>query len=82
MLWQNPKHGKANFRKTLLQNGIDLYNGGVKVINYPLLGRYGSCTVKVEGEVSTANRRDKTQYSLPPHSPTTNMHLAVSVQRF
>ena len=33
-----------------MQNGIDLYNGGVNVINYHPLGRCGSCTVKVEGD--------------------------------
>jgi ferredoxin len=54
-----------NLRQVLLQNGIDLHNGGAKVINCRGLGTCGTCAVLVEGEVS-----------LPPHSPTKNLRLA------
>ncbi|BAZ51417.1 ferredoxin [Nostoc sp. NIES-4103] len=70
----------ANLRKILLQNGIDLYNGGAKVINCRGIGSCGTCAVQVEGEVSAANWRDKTRRSLPPHSPTRNLRLACQTQ--
>lgn len=49
---------KANLRKVLLHNGIDLYNGGASFINCRGIGSCGTCAVKVEGEVSAANWRD------------------------
>jgi ferredoxin len=71
---------KANLRTILLQNGIDLYNSGAKVINCRGIGSCGTCAVKVEGEVSAANWRDKVRRSLPPHSPTTDLRLACQTQ--
>ncbi|BAZ27775.1 putative hydrogenase component [Cylindrospermum sp. NIES-4074] len=56
-------HRQANLRKILLQNGVDLYNGGAKVINCRGIGSCGTCAVKVEGEVSAVNWRDKTRRS-------------------
>lgn len=69
------KHG-ANLRNILLQSGVDLYNGGAKVINCRGIGTCGTCAVLIEGEVTEANWRDKTRRSLPPHSPTSNLRLA------
>ncbi|WP_017318291.1 2Fe-2S iron-sulfur cluster-binding protein [Mastigocladopsis repens] len=66
----------ANLRQILLQNGVDLYNSGAKVINCRGIGSCGTCAVLVEGEVSTANWRDKARRSLPPHSPTKDLRLA------
>jgi ferredoxin len=71
---------QANLRKVLLDNGVDLYNGGSQVINCRGLGSCGTCAVKVEGEVSVANWRDQTRRSLPPHSPTTDLRLACQTQ--
>lgn len=45
----------SNLREILLQNSIELYNGGAKVINCRGIGSCGTCTVKVEGKVSAAN---------------------------
>ncbi|MBI1240314.1 2Fe-2S iron-sulfur cluster-binding protein [Umezakia ovalisporum] len=70
----------ANLRGVLLQNGIDLYNGGAKLINCRGIGSCGTCAVKVEGEVSAANWRDKARRSLPPHSPTTELRLACQTE--
>lgn len=64
---------KSNLRTILLQNGIDLYNDGAKVINCQDIGSCGTCAVKVEDEVSAANWRDRSRRSLPPHSPTTDL---------
>lgn len=66
----------ANLRQALLKAGIDLYNGGSKVINCRGIGSCGTCAVMVEGEVSQPNWRDTTRRSLPPHSPTSNLRLA------
>jgi len=63
----------GNLRKILLQNGIDLYNDGTKIINCLSIGSCGICTVKVESKVSTANWRDRARRSLPPHSPATDL---------
>ncbi|MBD0302972.1 MAG: 2Fe-2S iron-sulfur cluster binding domain-containing protein, partial [Tolypothrix sp. T3-bin4] len=49
---------RANLRKVLLHNGIDLYNGSALFINCRGIGSCGTCAVKVEGEVSAANWRD------------------------
>lgn len=66
----------ANLRQVLLKNGVDLYNGGSKIVNCHGIGSCGTCAVVVEGEVTEANWRDKTRRSLPPHSPTRNLRLA------
>ena len=48
-----------NLREVLLENGIDLYNGGSTVINCRGIGTCGTCAVEIEGEVSEATWRDK-----------------------
>ncbi len=70
----------TNLRQVLLENGVDLHNGGSKVINCRGIGSCGTCAVLVEGAVSEANWRDKTRRSLPPHSPTRNLRLACQTQ--
>lgn len=69
---------RANRQKILLQNGIDLYNSGAKVINCRLIG---SCSVQLqaEGKASKANWREG-QLSLPPHSPIKNLGFACQTQ--
>ena len=66
----------ANLRQVLLENGIDLYNGQAKLINCRGIGSCGTCAVAVEGEVSTANWKDKARRSLPPHNIEKNRRLA------
>jgi ferredoxin len=65
-----------NLRKVLLDNGIELYNGKSKIINCRGIGSCGTCAVHLEGEVSTANWRDRTRRSLPPHDFSRNLRLA------
>jgi ferredoxin len=66
----------ANLRKTLLDNGVDLYNGQAKTINCHGVGTCGTCAVAVEGEVSEPNWRDRTRRSLPPHDAKRDLRLA------
>ncbi len=40
---------EANLRNILQQNGIDLYNGGARVIDCHFIGSRANCAVKVEG---------------------------------
>ncbi|AKG22912.1 2Fe-2S iron-sulfur cluster-binding protein [Calothrix sp. 336/3] len=70
----------VNLRKILLQNGIDLYNSGAKVINCRGIGSCGTCAVQIAGEVSQVNWRDQARRSLPPHSPTKDLRLACQTQ--
>jgi hypothetical protein len=46
------------------------------IINYSGIGTYGTCAVKVEGEVSAMNLCKQNWRSLPPHSPTIGLGLA------
>ncbi|WP_414529401.1 2Fe-2S iron-sulfur cluster-binding protein [Nodularia chucula] len=70
----------AKLGRILQENGIDLYNGGAKLINCRGIGSCGTCAVKIEGEVSAPNWRDKARCSLPPHSPTAELRLACQTQ--
>jgi len=70
----------SNLRKILLDNGINLYNGKAKIINCTGISTCGTCAVKVEGEVSEPNWKEKARLSLPPHSPTANRRLACQTQ--
>lgn len=66
----------ANLRRVLLNHDIPLYNGQAKIINCRGIGSCGTCAVAIDGEVSTANWKDKARRSLPPHSPTRDLRLA------
>lgn len=72
---------KANLRKVLLHNGIDLYNGGASFINCRGIGSCGTCAVKVEPEVSAANWRSECEaIALPYHSPISNLRKKSQTQ--
>lgn len=66
----------ANLRRVLLDRNISLYNGNATVINCRGIGSCGTCAVRVEGEVSSANWRDRGRRSLPPHNPERDLRLA------
>ncbi|WP_017303437.1 2Fe-2S iron-sulfur cluster-binding protein [Spirulina subsalsa] len=70
----------ANLRKVLLNNGVDLYNEGAKVINCLGFGSCGTCAVEVQGEVSEPKGKEKFRLSLPPHSSKSNLRLACQTQ--
>jgi ferredoxin len=71
---------KTNLRSCLLRNGVDLYNGGAKVINCRGIGSCGTCAVHVEGDTNPPNWKDKARRSLPPHSPNRELRLACQTQ--
>lgn len=66
----------ANLRSVLLEAGIALYNGKAAWINCRGIGSCGTCAVRVEGEVSEANWRDRGRRSLPPHDRDRDLRLA------
>ncbi|MGD1950599.1 MAG: 2Fe-2S iron-sulfur cluster-binding protein [Leptolyngbyaceae cyanobacterium] len=66
----------ANLRRALLDNDVDLYNGNAKLINCRGIGSCGTCAVLIEGEVSTANWKDRGRRSLPPHKSERPLRLA------
>ncbi|MEM1241514.1 MAG: 2Fe-2S iron-sulfur cluster-binding protein [Cyanobacteria bacterium P01_H01_bin.26] len=66
----------ANLRRVLLDHGIDLYNGNASLINCRGIGSCGTCAVAIEGNVSTANWKDRGRRSLPPHTPQRPLRLA------
>ncbi|NJL44715.1 MAG: (2Fe-2S)-binding protein [Leptolyngbyaceae cyanobacterium SM2_3_12] len=70
----------ANLRQVLLAHGVDLYNGQAHIINCRGIGTCGTCAVKVEGEVSPVNWKDRTRRSLPPHNPERDLRLACQTQ--
>ncbi|MGC9505288.1 2Fe-2S iron-sulfur cluster-binding protein [Baaleninema sp.] len=70
----------ANLRRVLLEQGIDLYNGKASVINCRGIGTCGTCAVRVEGEVSESNWRDRTRRSLPPHDASRDLRLSCQTQ--
>lgn len=70
----------ANLRKALLANDIDVYNGTASTFNCHGLGTCGTCTVRVEGEVSPMEQREKIRLSLPPHSPESGLRLSCQTQ--
>ena len=66
----------ANLRKILLDHNIALHNGKSRIINCRGIGSCGTCAVKIKGEISPPNWKDKTRRSLPPHSITNDLRLA------
>lgn len=69
-----------NLRRVLLKQGINVYNGKAALINCRGIGSCGTCAVRIEGEVSEANWRDRTRRSLPPHNSSRNLRLACQTQ--
>ena len=72
----------ANLRRVLLKHKINLHNGKSRIINCRGIGSCGTCAVKIVGEVSPPNWKDKSRRSLPPHSPDKNRRLACQTRVF
>ena len=70
----------ANLRRVLLEHDVDLYNGNARWINCRGIGSCGTCAVLIEGEVSSANWKDRGRRSLPPHSESRPLRLACQTQ--
>ncbi|MEL6223708.1 MAG: 2Fe-2S iron-sulfur cluster-binding protein [Cyanobacteria bacterium J06626_14] len=66
----------SNLRRVLLDNGINVHNGNATMINCRGIGSCGTCAVKIDGDVSPPNWRDRTRRSLPPHNPDGDLRLA------
>ncbi len=66
----------ANLRSVLLKNGVPVHNPGATIINCRGIGSCGTCAVRIEGDVSAVNWRDRARRSLPPHTPGQDLRLA------
>ncbi len=65
-----------NLRSVLLRHDLPLYNGAAKAIHCRGLGTCGTCSVKVEGEVSPITKVEKWRLNFPPHTAESNLRLA------
>ena len=54
----------------------EIYNGQSRWINCRGIGTCGTCALKIEGEVSEANWKDRARRALPPHSLDKDRRLA------
>jgi ferredoxin len=67
---------EANLREALLEQDVDLYSAGAKVLNCHGHGVCGTCLVQVEGAVSERNKLETTRMSIPPHSAHKDRRLS------
>jgi len=70
----------ANLRESLLNQNIDLYNSGAKILNCHGHGTCGTCLVKVEGKVSEPTSIEKIRMAIPPHSGHKDRRLSCQVE--
>ncbi len=70
----------ANLRESLLNQNIDLYNSGAKVLNCHGHGTCGTCLVKVEGKVSERTLIETIRMAVQPHSNCKDLRLSCQVK--
>ena len=70
----------ANLRMVLIRARLPLYNSAAKALNCRGRGTCGTCTVRVEGEVSLPTDDEKQRLSFPPHSLESGLRLACQTQ--
>jgi ferredoxin len=70
----------ANLRESLLDQNIELYNSGAKILNCHGHGTCGTCLVGVEGDVSEPTQMEKIRMALPPNSSHPERRLSCQVK--
>lgn len=78
--WHYKGERGANLRQILLQNGVDLYNNGAKVVDCRRIDSCAPYAVLVEGEVSIAKSAQKARQSVPPYSSASKDAFRLSNQ--
>ena len=71
---------RENLRQLCLKNGIEIHSGQSRWINCRGIGTCGTCALKIEGEVSEANWKDRARRALPPHSLDKDRRLACQTE--
>ena len=56
------------------------HNGNAKMINCKGFGSCGTCSVKIQGNVSKMSQKEKIRLSFPPHSLDSGARLACQVE--
>jgi ferredoxin len=70
----------TNLREVLLEQNLDLYSPGAKILNCHGHGICGTCLVQVEGAVSAPTQMERTRMGFPPHSAHQDRRLACQVK--
>ncbi len=70
----------TNLRQALLDQDIDLYSKGAKILNCHGYGLCGTCLVQVEGIVSEATQVETVRMAFPPHSAHKERRLSCQVK--
>jgi ferredoxin len=68
-------HG-ANLRLVLLRARLPLYNNAAQAIHCRGFATCGTCTVRIEGEVSEPTALERVRLALPPHNLESGLRLA------
>jgi ferredoxin len=69
----------TNLREALLNQQIDLYSAGAKILNCHGHGMCGTCLVQVEGAVSEPTQIETNRMAFPPHSDHSDRRLSCQV---
>lgn len=70
----------ANLRESLLDQDIELYNSGAKILNCHGHGTCGTCLVEVEGNTSEPTQMEKIRMAIPPNSSRPERRLSCQVK--
>ena len=70
----------VNLREALLDQHLDLYSAGAKVLNCHGHGMCGTCLVQVEGSVSEPTQLEVKRMAFPPHSAYKERRLSCQVK--
>ncbi len=70
----------TNLREALLEQDLDLYSQGAKILNCHGHGICGTCLVQVEGAVSAPTQIEMARMAFPPHSAHQDRRLACQVK--
>jgi ferredoxin len=66
----------SNLRMVLLRARLPLYNDVAQALNCRGRGVCGTCTVRIDGEVSAPSAAEKLRLRLPPHDLAAGLRLA------
>jgi ferredoxin len=69
-----------NLRRVLLNAKLPLYNGIASAIHCRGMGTCGTCSLKIEGDVSEMTRIEKWRLGFPPHRIENGLRLACQCQ--
>lgn len=69
-----------NLRSVLLQAGVKLYNGPMKLIHCRGLGTCGTCAVRLSGEANKPTAVERWRLNFPPHQDSLEKGIRLACQ--